>query len=60
MGVSDYEKDYCVDSVLGNDCRYKHNMIGDRYCYCIKHNTHIYEDDYCSYGEAKMDGKGEE
>jgi hypothetical protein len=57
FGCDDFKSTaYVVEVVRCKDCIHKHPMIGNTYGYCIKHNTHVYDDDFCSYG-AKMDGK---
>lgn len=48
-----------VEVVRCEGCRHRHYMIDRTYRYCDLHNMKVYADDFCSYGEAKMDGKGE-
>ena len=48
-----------VEVVRCKDCRHNHCMVGNSYRYCALHDTKVYADDFCSYGERKMDGKGE-
>lgn len=40
-----------VEVVRCKDCGHKHDVVGETYKYCEKHNTAVYADDFCSYGK---------
>ena len=42
-----------VPVVRCRECKYCRKMIGNSYHYCVTHNTKMYAEDFCSYGERK-------
>ena len=44
-----------VEVVRCGECKNKRTMIGNVYHYCVIHNTKVYAEDFCSYGERKED-----
>ena len=42
-----------VDVVRCRECKHCRKMIGNSYHYCVTHNTKMYAEDFCSYGERK-------
>lgn len=42
-----------VEVVRCEKCKHGRKMIGNSYYYCVPHNTKMYADDFCSYGERK-------
>ena len=42
-----------VPVVRCEKCKHGRKMIGNSYHYCVPHNTKMYADDFCSYGERK-------
>lgn len=44
-----------VPVVRCRECKHCMKMIGNSYHYCVTHNTKMYAEDFCSYGEQKED-----
>ena len=42
-----------VPVVRCRECKHCRKMIGNSYHYCVTHNTKMYAEDFCSYGERK-------
>ena len=47
------DKGDVIKVVRCHECKHGMKMIGNSYHYCVTHNTKMYAEDFCSYGERK-------